>query len=382
VHWLSFQVLRRLDWRLIVTLLGFMAVSLLTVSATTAQYYEAEESFWTPFVVHQLEWFCIGWAAFVLGAAFDYQKLREWTWPLYGVMLLLLAGLFLVDPIQNVHRWYRIPGLGATFQPSEYAKLIVVMTLSWFMERKSEWMQEPRTVFQALCIVGIPFFLILRQPDLGTALVLFPITLVLFYLGGVKRIVVRTMAWIGLLGLCCSALVFLEVIPHETLRPYATKVLKDYQFERLNPNTYHQRAATTAVALGGVTGVGWNRSEYTGRGWLPAAHTDSIFPAFAEEFGLVGVVILVSLCYTLVSLGFQVTALARDEFGRMLAAGITVYLAMHMIVNMGMMLGCLPITGVPLILVSYGGSSVLSTMAALGLLQSVYVRRFLFRAPG
>lgn len=379
MDWFSFSMLKRVDWRLLLTLVGFMTISLLVVSSTTAQYYEGEELFWTPFALHQLEWFVIGWGVFFLAAAFDYQKLREWTWPLYAIMVLLLVGLFFVDPIQNVHRWYRIPGLGATFQPSEYAKLVVVMTLSWFMERHGERMGEWSVVMRAMLIVGVPFMLILKQPDLGTALVLFPITLVLFYLGGVRRSVVKVMSWCGLLALILSALLFLEIIPHETIRPWATKVLKEYQFERLDPNTYHQRAATTAIALGGVTGVGWNQSEFMGRGWLPAAHTDSVFPAFAEEFGLVGVLVLIALCYALVSLGFQVTALARDDFGRMLAAGITVYLAMHMIVNIGMMSGCLPITGVPLILVSYGGSSILSTMAALGLLQSVYVRRFLFR---
>ena len=380
MHLFNFSAWRNLDWRLLLTLFGFMVISLAVVSSTTQQYLEGEETFWTPFVIRQLEGYCVGWVAFFFAAAFDYQRLREWAWPLYLFVLLLLIGLFFVDPIQNVHRWYRLPFIGGTFQPSEWAKLTIIMILAWFMERHADTLRQGRTIARALILVGIPFLLILRQPDLGAALVLCPITLMLFYLGGVRRSVVKAMTWIGLIALACSSLVFLEIIPHETLRPYATLVMKDYQFERLDPNTYHQRSATTAIALGGLTGSGWGRSEFTGRGWLPAAHTDSVFSAFAEEFGLVGILLLISLCYALVSLGLQVTALARDDFGRLLAGGITVYLAMSMFINIGMMAGCLPITGVTLILVSYGGSSVLSTMVALGLLQSIYTRRFFLRA--
>ena len=173
-------------------------------------------------------------------------------------------------------------------------------------------------------------------------------------------------------------MIFLGILPHETLRPYATKVLKDYQFDRLNPATHHQKAATTAIALGGLTGTGWRKSEFSGRGWLPAPYTDSVFPSFGEEFGLLGLLLLMVLYYALIYFSFQVTAVAKDPFGRLLSAGVTVYLAMHILVNIGMMCGFLPITGVPLILVTYGGSSILSTMMALGILQSIYSRRFMF----
>src|SRR5205085_9411689 len=151
-----------------------------------------------------------------------------------------------------------------------------------------------------------------------------------------------------------------------------------YQFDRLDPATHHQKAAATAIAIGGITGVGWRNSEYTGRGWLPAPYTDSVFPAFGEEFGFLGMLLSVVLYYALIYFSFKLTALAKDPFGRLLSAGVAVYLAMHIIVNIGMMCGFLPITGVPLVLVTYGGSSVLATMMALGLLQSIYSRRFMF----
>jgi len=127
-----------------------------------------------------------------------------------------------------------------------------------------------------------------------------------------------------------------------------------------------------------MTGTGWRKSEYTSGGWLPASYTDSVFPAFGEEFGFLGLLFLLALFYSLIYFSFQVAAVAKDPFGRLLSAGIAVYLAMHILMNIGMMSGFLPITGVPLVLVTYGGSSILSTMTALGILQSIYSRRFMF----
>lgn len=171
---------------------------------------------------------------------------------------------------------------------------------------------------------------------------------------------------------------FLGILSHDAVRPYAIRFLKEYQFDRLDPNTHHQKAAVTAIALGGLTGKGWRKSDYAGGGWLPAPYTDSVFPAFGEEFGVLGLLLLLALFYALIYFSFQVTAVASDPFGRLLAAGVTVYLAMHILVNIGMMSGLLPITGVPLVLVSYGGSSIVATMTALGILQSIYSRRFMF----
>jgi rod shape determining protein RodA len=266
------------------------------------------------------------------------------------------------------------------FTPLVNSKLqwIVVIALSWFIERRASKSSYLSTAFLGGIIVGIPFLLILKQPDLGTALVLFPITLVMFYFGDLHPGVVRILTILGAIGVTFIALIFLGVIPHEDIRPYATLFLKNYQFDRLDPNTHHQKTAATAIALGGLTGTGWRKSEYTGGGWLPAPYTDSVFPAFGEEFGFLGLLIVMMIFYALIYFSFQVTAVAKDHFGRLLSAGITVYLAMHILVNIGMMSGFFPITGVPLVLITYGGSSVLSTMAALGILQSIYSRRFMF----
>lgn len=376
----SARYLTRLDFRVLPIIFFLMIISVLIISAYTLDPTSdhTEEVFFTPVVRTQIQWFLIGSVIYILSAGFDYQKLREWTWILYAFMILSLIGLFFTDSIQRVHRWYRIPLINASFQPSECAKFIVVITLSWFLERRKAAASSWSTAFYAGLIVGIPFMLILKQPDLGTALVLFPITLVMFYFGDLRPSIIKWMTIGGGGILLLIALIFLGILPHETLRPYATLVLKEYQFDRLNPATHHQKAATTAIALGRLTGSGWRKSEFSGRGWLPAPYTDSVFPAFGEEFGFLGLFLLMALYYALIYFSFQVTAVAKDPFGQLLSAGVTVYLAMHILVNIGMMCGFLPITGVPLILVTYGGSSILSTMVALGVLQSIYSRRFMF----
>jgi rod shape determining protein RodA len=372
------RVLSRIDFRIYPLVICLMGISLLVISSMTGDSQEWDAPlFWTPLVKSQMRWFCLGWIVFVCFASFDYRKLRDWSLLLYIGTVLLLIGLFFVSPIQNVHRWYRIPGM-LSFQPSEQAKPVLIIALSWFLERKGSLVSSLQSAFQMGLIVGIPFLLILKQPDLGTALVLYPIALCMGYFAGIHRGILRLLSGGGILIFGFAALIFLGVLSHEKMQPFFTKFLKEYQYERLNPNTYHQKASQTAIAIGGLTGTGWHKSEFAGRKWLPAAHTDSVFAAFGEEFGALGLAFLLFLFYALIYCSFQVAVVARDPFGRLLAVGLAAYLAMHVLVNIAMMCALLPISGVPLVFVTYGGSSLLTTMAALGLLQSIYSRRFMF----
>lgn len=371
------RFLTRIDLRILPICICLMGISLLVISSMTCDMAEEAPHFWTPIVKTQLRWFFLGWAVFFAVAIFDYRKLREWSLFLYVITLVLLIGLFFVSPIQNVHRWYRIAGV-ANFQPSEQAKLILVIALSWFLERKGSRVASLGTAVQTAFIAGVFFVLILKQPDLGTALVLVPIVLVIAYFGNVHPTFLRLGITVLAICLVFASLIFLGILSHEKMRPFFTTFVKEYQYERLNPNTYHQKAAQIAIAIGGVTGTGWHKSEFSARKWLPAAHTDSVFAAFGEEFGLVGLAFLLFLFYALIYCSFQVAVAAKDPFGRLLAAGLSAYLAMHVLVNIAMMCALLPISGVPLLFVTYGGSSLLTTMAALGLLQSIYSRRFMF----
>lgn len=371
----SHRALLRLDWKVMAIVGALMVVSLLVISATDPSVMGGSAML-SPKAVSQLHRFVVGWGVFLFFAGVDYNKIREWAWVLYVIMCLSLLGLFFTEPIQNVHRWYRVGGLG--IQPSEYAKLSLVIALSWFLERNKNSCSTLKTALLACLIVSVPFLLILKEPDLGTALVLGPIALVMFYMGDIHRSITRYLAIGALAALLFILSIFLGVLPYDTLKPYALKAMKEYQYERLDPSNHHQKAALIAIGVGGLTGSGWKRSEFTSRGWLPYGYTDSVFPAFGEEFGLIGLFVLLVLFYALIYCSFQVVALAKDHFGRMLSAGIAVYIAMHILVNIGMMCGLLPITGVPLILVSFGGSSIFVTMAALGIVQSIYARRFMF----
>jgi rod shape determining protein RodA len=368
----SYRYLTRIDLRTIPFILALFGISLYVISSTTTD--AIQPVFFTSHVKSQIVRIFIGCGIYLFFVYFDYRKLRQYAIPLYVIIAVLLIGLFFTTPIQNVRRWYRLPFIA--FQPSEYAKLILVITLSWYLERQSR--QTYLTTLKAGLLLFVPFCLILKQPDLGTALVLLPMTLAIFYFGGVPKLIIKVMSIMALVALTFILLLFLNIISHERTKPVVTKFIKEYQYERLNPNTYHQNSSRTAIALGHIAGSGWHKSKFTARRFLPAAHTDSVFPAFTEETGLIGAVLILALFAGLIYFSFQVTAVAPDSFGRLLSAGIAVYLATHVVINIGMMCGFLPITGVPLLLITYGGSSIFSAMAALGILQSIYARRFMF----
>lgn len=380
MNFFEFKYLKRIDFKVLPLLFALMAVSLIVMSeANTLSGMEelVDEPFWTPLVLSQFKWFSLGLCAYFLAASFDYNKLREWAWFLYVLMIIALIGLFFTPQSHNVHRWYRIPGLFYV-QPSELAKPIIVIVLSWYLEKQKQAIYEFKTGVLALVIMGIPFFLILMQPDLGSAIILFPITLVMFYIAGIHTRLVQVMTFGLILGLALFSSILLGLIPHEEFKPYATKVLREYQYQRLSPKEYHHKQAAAAMAVGGWKGKGWRRGDFTSGGWLPAPQTDSVFPNFGEHFGLMGLLILLGIFYLLLFYSFRVSLVAKDYFGQLLSTGVAVYLAMHILVNIGMMCGLLPITGVPLILITYGGSSSIVTLGALGILQSVYSRRFMF----
>lgn len=375
----SHRYLSRIDFRIIPIVFTLMVLSLLVISSMTLTQAEfSQETLISQFAWTQLRWYCLGWGVFFFFAGFDYRKFREWTWILYLLFVLLLVGLYFANPIQNVHRWYRIPLIGMHLQPSEFSKLIVVLSLSWFLEKKRPTIHQLSTAFQIFLILFLPFILILKQPDLGTALILLPIALIMCYFAGIHQWILRLIFSFGCFFLSIVFMIFLGILPHSEMKPVFTKFLKEYQYERLSPNSYHQVASQNAIALGGVSGSGWHKSEFSSQSWLPASHTDSVYSAFTEEFGLIGAVFLIGIFFTLIFLSFSISVQAKDHYGKLLAVGISSYLSMHVLMNIAMMCGFLPISGVPLIFISYGGNSILTTMASLGMLQSIYSRRFMF----
>ena len=374
-----YNYLRHVNLWLFAIMFSLMALSIVVISSMDSlSILESPSKFpLSAKSLTQLKHFTLGWIVFVICMHMDYHKLQKWAWLLYLLMLLSLVGLFFVPAVQHVHRWYRIPLIRLSVQPSEYAKLVVVIMLSYALDARKAQISSKTTAFVACIIVAVPFFLILKEPDLGTALVLCPVALAILYLGNIYPPFVRFCAIIAGCGVLCSLLIFSGIISHEKIRPYALKVIKEYQYDRLSPANHHQRASLISIGLGGLKGRGWKSGEFAGRGWLPYSYTDSVFPALGEEFGLWGLAVVLLLFYSLICFGCRTVAVAVDDFGKLLAGGITVYLSMHILINISMMCGLLPITGVPLVLISYGGSSVISSMASLGILQSIYSRRFI-----
>ncbi len=256
-------------------------------------------------------------------------------------------------------------------QPSEFAKLGTLFILARFLSQPSRDVTDPKCLVQVLLILAVPFALIFKQPDLGTALTLVPLAVALMFVAGVP---VRYLVILGLAGLCLVPVLWFFA-------------LGDYQKERImvffdparDPlgSGWNKIQSEIAVGSGGIAGKGYLKGTQNILGFLPrtVAPTDFIFSVIAEELGFVGSALLLSLFATLVVGGLRAALRARDKFGRLLAVGVVVLMFFHAFVNMAMTIGLMPVTGIPLPLISYGGSFMVCTMVGLGLVQSVYVRR-------
>jgi rod shape determining protein RodA len=269
--------------------------------------------------------------------------------------------------VSGARRWL---GVGAiTVQPAEFFKICFVLTVVWLLS--SRWAQpiSGAVVAAALPVFAVPFLLIIKQPDLGTALLLFPVLIALLVAAGVR---LRLLGGLGLAGLSALPLVWFA--------------MKDYQRERilvfLDPfrdpqgSAYNVIQAKIAIGSGQLLGKGMAGATQSRLAFLPERHTDFVFAVFAETWGFVGCLVLLT-CYAVLLLrGFDIAASAREPVGRLLALGATALLATEILVNVGMVSGLLPVVGVPLPLMSYGGSSMLVSLMSLGLLLSVRMRQF------
>jgi rod shape determining protein RodA len=317
----------------------------------------------------QIVWAVLGLGVLLGFAVFDYHRLRDLAWPVYlFVLFLLLVVLFLGVKSHGARRWFRV--FGIMLQPSELGKLAVILALARYLGNPARLMKEPRVLLLALAIMGVPFLLIMKEPDLGTAMVLVPLTFVMMFVAGVP---VRNLAVISLAGLM--------------LLPLGWFGLGDYQKERIlvffDPGRdplgagWNKMQSEIAVGSGGLTGKGYLKGTQNVLGYLPndVAPTDFIYSVIAEETGFVGSALILALYAGVLTAGMRVAFRAREKFGRLLVAGVMTLIFTHVLINVAMTIGLMPITGIPLPLISYGGSFMITTMAALGLVQSVHIRR-------
>lgn len=320
-------------------------------------------------VNRQLMWAVAGIIAFLIAVSIDHKSYaRIWGWIYAGNLVLLIGVIFVGIERKGAQRWIGFGSL--SIQPSEFAKVAIIITLAIYLARNRETIREFKTFALSFLHVGVPILFIFKQPDLGTALVLTAIWFGMSYVAGanIKHLVafVLAIAVLGFVG-------------------WNVGVLKDYQKARItsfiNPATdakasgYHIVQSRIAIGSGKVTGKGWLHGTQSQLGFIPENHTDFIFTVAAEEFGFMGAAPLILMYALLLWKALVIMSETEDDVGRLAATGIICMFMFHIFVNIGMTLGVMPVTGVPLPFLSYGGSSLLANMLALGVLAGIGMRR-------
>lgn len=328
--------------------------------------------------IKQTVWVVGGLVLYFLLARIDIRGLveRGLLWYVLGLLSLLLV-LWIGHKVNGARSWIRLPFF--SLQPSEFAKITTLLLVAKFFSRYQERQSSILDFLASCCIVGLPVFLISLQPDLGTAMVFLPILLVPHFLLGNKASM-----WLTTGGALLIALVVLGVV----YRPNWVIFLKDYQKERIYSfvfpaediaNTgYQVHQSKISIGQGGLFGMGFGRGQQTRTGFLPAKHNDFILAVIAEEFGFIGILAVLMLYLILFQRGVVAAFEAADVTGSIVAATAICTVMMQMCFNAAMLIGFLPTTGIPCPLVSYGGSSALTTFGLLGLIQSVRTHRFVY----
>jgi len=354
------------DYRFLALVAAILGIGVLSIHSVT----HAQQGGVAPYYLKQLVWIFLGGVAFVVMLVSDYHRIARLAYPAYGVVLLMLAFVLLEGRTsKGAQRWIALGPF--SFQPSEFAKLVLILVLAHYYSKAPRvgWLQ--RVVLPGLLMLP-GLLLILKQPDLGSGL-----SFVAVYAAMLLMVGVRSKA-LGVI-LLFSLMLF----------PFAWEgvwgSLHDYQRQRImafvDPDYdpggkgYHALQSRIAIGSGELMGKGLYGGTQSQLKFLPEGHTDFVFAVYAEEWGFLGVVLLLVLFVGLIWLSFEIASKAKDQLGALLAAGITAMLCFCVVVNIGMTAGMFPIVGIPLPLMSYGGSATIMTMASLGLLLNVKRRR-------
>jgi len=359
------RMLRRMDFTLIMSVLAIVVISLIVIGSATHINNPGEERYW--FVQRQGLFALVNCAVIFFLMNFDYKMLQRYGNKLYVFnLIMLLAVMFLGHSALGAQRWIQLGPI--TLQPSEFSKIIMIISLASILEDKIGKLNTFRDLLPVAAYVGLPFLLVLKQPDLGTSLVFMAIFLGMIFIAGINLRLLGTLFGGGLLCL-----------------PILWHFLKDYQKMRLtvfmNPNVdplgsgYHIIQSKIAIGSGMLFGKGLFAGTQSQLNFLPENHTDFIFAVVGEELGFIGGIILLILYLIMLRRGVKIAAEASDNFGLLLAVGITSMLGFHVLVNVGMTMGIMPVTGIPLPFMSYGVSSLTTNMMAIGVLLNIYMRR-------
>jgi rod shape determining protein RodA len=362
--------LRQFDGVMLAAALGLIGFSIFTLGEATSDDIPGDPLY---FVARQLVYALIGISLMFAIARIDYSRYRELKVGIYAAMITsIVVVLAFGAAARGSRRWIELPYF--QFQPSELAKLLLAVSLAAFVIDRLRRGSDGRQTLRLLAVGLAPAGLVFLQPDLGTALVLGVITIVILFLAGVRWTHFAAIFGVGAI-LATTVLVALPAV--------GVPLLKDYQTERLtsflNPSddprdsSYQTRQSQIAIGAGGKTGRG-DQATQTELRFLPERHTDFIFAVIGERYGFLGAAFVLSLYALLVWRALRLLTLSKNLYGTLIAGAIAAMLMFQVVVNVGMNLGIMPVTGITLPLMSYGGSSVLVTFMAIGLLQSIHVQ--------
>jgi len=377
IHTFNYRNLRRLDWVLVILTLALAMIGLCTLYSAS-QSASGDLSFFKMYYVKQTLFFVLGVAIALSIACVDYRALVSVASIMYGVAILLLIAVPIIGTTaMGGQHWLRIGEWG--LQPSELSKIALIYMLSWYLTRVQGRLHRLPFFLLAFIITGVLLLLILVQGDLGTALVVAPIVFVMLFAAGCRRVHLLAIVAAGLIA--APVLYFnLDNLP-----------LKDHQKTRIvsffNPEADPEYATSSgyqieqtkiAVGSGQMWGKGFGKGTQTHMRFLPVYHTDFIFALYAEEMGFVGGVILIGLYGLFLLRGLALARACPDLAGSLLVVGSVSVVAFHVLVNIAITLNLLPVTGLPLPFLSYGGSFYLTTMMCVGTILSVHVRKGFF----
>lgn len=357
-----YRTVRDLDWPLMLFSLIICGLGVLQIYSATAD--SGSGSWWK-----QIVWISIGLVLMWVISMIDYHTLMDHVVVMYGISIGVLAAVFLIGKMAfGSRRWIPLPG-GFHFQISEFMKVVLVLFVARYMTQLRTHELEARDLLKLGALVGLPMLMVMKQPDLGTSLTYVPILAAGVLLAGLRW------QYLVVIVLCLGLVL-----------PVGWHFLKDYQKARLvsfhdpmadpRGSGYQVIQSRIAVGAGGIWGRGVTRGTQTQLGFLPVAPMDFIFSAFAEEHGFVGVVVVLGLYFLLIMQIVQNAQMSPDRAGMFICMGIAALVLFHLLVNIGMVVGRMPVTGIPLPLMSYGGSNTFTTFLLLGLVNNVRLRRF------
>lgn len=362
------RLFTNIDWILVGLVVTACLLGIMNIYSASTPY----KIIGTAYYVKQFYWMLVGMIISLAVCSLDYHILEDLSYWFYGFLLLLLVAVLVVGRrSMGATRWLHLGFFNV--QPSELMKLVIIVTFARFFNNfQAVGGLTVKEVLIPLGLLAVPAALIMKQPDLGTATLVMLIALSMIMYVGLR--------WSAVITFVCVTIPMVWFSWSFLLRPYQKNRVLDFldpERSRLGSG-YHIIQSKIAVGSGGLTGKGFVKGTQAQLRFLPEQHTDFAFSVFAEEWGFIGCLVLILIYLLLVLWGLNIARRCNDRFGGLLAVGVTAMLFWHIVINMGMVIGLFPVVGVPLPFFSYGGTSMITSMVGIGLLQNISMRRFMF----